>query len=104
DHLTEVASSSTNSEREMKFRKILLDIAKKMGEDDLTSLKEQCWVQDFISKQDLEKKKTAFQVFQALCEQTIISVDNTETLEELLNDIKRKDLVKFVLPFSSKKC
>uniref|UniRef100_A0ABM0LYX1 Uncharacterized protein LOC102800944 n=1 Tax=Saccoglossus kowalevskii TaxID=10224 RepID=A0ABM0LYX1_SACKO len=104
DHLTEGASSSKNPARETELRDMIFNIAKEMGEDDLKSLKERCDVYQLIPKGDLEKNTDAYKVFESLREQSKISIDNTKLLEQLLRDIKRKDLVeKFVLPFTSKK-
>ncbi|XP_006817364.1 FAS-associated death domain protein-like [Saccoglossus kowalevskii] len=104
DHLTEGASSSTNPERETEFEKMLFDIAKEIRKDELKSLKHLCGdVHRLIPKGDLENKEKAFDVFQCLLEDNKISVGNTEWLEELLKSIRRKDLLKFVSPFSSKK-
>nr|XP_006813891.1 PREDICTED: uncharacterized protein LOC102807683 [Saccoglossus kowalevskii] len=102
------ASSSTSPavSREVEFGKMLIGIAEEIGKEELKKLKQLCGsvVYKLIPKGDLEKKETAFDVFQCLCEQTKISYDNTKWLEKLLNEIKRKDLVEtFVLPYLSKK-
>ncbi|XP_077862667.1 caspase-8-like [Saccoglossus kowalevskii] len=105
DCLTGSVSSSKNPEdaRETVFKKMIFDMAKEMGEDDLKSLKQLCRVYQLIPKGDLEKKKTAHEVFECLREASKISVGNTDMLEKLLEDIKRNDLVEeFVVPFKKR--
>ncbi|XP_077862075.1 uncharacterized protein LOC144343261, partial [Saccoglossus kowalevskii] len=99
----EGASSSKNPavSGETEFREMLSKIAKEIGKDDLKSLKEECDVYLLIPKGDLEKRQSAYEVFQSLREQTEISVNNTKWLEKLLKNIRRHDLVeKYVLPFN----
>ncbi|XP_077866154.1 uncharacterized protein LOC144353439, partial [Saccoglossus kowalevskii] len=94
--LSEGASSLKNSavSTEEEFGMMLFNIANEIGEDEMKSMKDLCGnVYQWISKGDLEKKKRAFDVFQCLREQTIISIGKTEKLEQLLKNIGRQDLV-----------
>ncbi|XP_006820758.1 uncharacterized protein LOC102804713 [Saccoglossus kowalevskii] len=106
NYLAEGASSSKSplDSREAEFKKMLFDLAKEIGVDDLKSLKHLCGnVYGLIPKGDLEKREQANGVFQYLCEDNKISSDNTELLERLLTQIPRKDLVeKFIRPYLSK--
>ncbi|XP_077862832.1 caspase-8-like, partial [Saccoglossus kowalevskii] len=102
---TEGASSSKKPvSRKKEFGNMLFNLSKEIGKDELISLKRLCGsVYDLIPKGDLEKMEQAYDVFQFLREDMRIAIDNTELLEQLLKEIRRKDLVeKYIKPFVSK--
>nr|XP_006816907.1 PREDICTED: uncharacterized protein LOC102807731 [Saccoglossus kowalevskii] len=80
---------------EDKFNRMLIDVSSEMGEDDLRLLKQNCGG-GLIPKGILEKKTTAYDVFDWLRQRRKIRIDNTEFLEQLLRRIKRDDLAQKV--------
>ncbi|XP_077865896.1 caspase-8-like [Saccoglossus kowalevskii] len=77
----------------MEFGKMLIDLAKEIGKDELKTLKALCGVYYLIPKGDLEDMK-AYEVFKRLEANGRISSDNTELLKQLLKEINRVDLLK----------
>ena len=66
----------------IQFRKMLAEVSKGVGDDELKAMKFIC--KDFIPKRRQEEIKSALHLWEALEEREMLGVHNTRFLRELL--------------------